>query len=259
MLHAAVDDGDDAAAEVERDVPVLERAAVQEQRVAGPGHEADELVHDAALHPDEVVLGTLAEERQAGALHLEPDELLDDQGRDDLQRGRGAEARTLGEVAAEGEIHGAELDSRGREHAEDAADVVAPGPTRVALDRGVEGEGRALREVGGADADLAPLAQPSGELDAGVDGHREHEAVVVVGVLADQVDAPRGPPGDDRAARAERPVEDLPHRRPPLVPPGPVPRALVTRRAHDPTPPPRWRSRGPPAAARPRSPRPRCR
>ena len=43
------------------------------------------------------------------------------------------------------------------------------------------------------DHDAAIRPRPEGDPGGAIDGHRQHEAVVVVGVLADQIDPPRRP------------------------------------------------------------------
>src|SRR5690606_24788908 len=50
-----------------------------------------------------------------------------------------------------------------------------------------------LAQVGGDDADRAVLAGREGQVSPPFQGHREDEAVVVVGVLADEVHAARAP------------------------------------------------------------------
>ena len=49
---------------VDRHQPPLKAAAIDQKRVAGRAVAGDELVHDAAAHADEFVLGALAGERQ---------------------------------------------------------------------------------------------------------------------------------------------------------------------------------------------------
>ena len=61
------------------------------------------------------------------------------------------------------------------------------------------------RELGGLvvidriDDDAAVVARPQSDPNRPIDGQRQHEAVVVVGMLADQIDPTRGP--DDPAGR----------------------------------------------------------
>ena len=55
---------------VDRHEPPVEAAAIEEKRVAGRAVTGDELVHDAAAHADEFVLGPLAGQRQRRQVDL---------------------------------------------------------------------------------------------------------------------------------------------------------------------------------------------
>ena len=69
---------------------------------------------------------------------------------------------------------------------------------------GVEVEAVPFAEVETAELDSAIVGRHVGDPDLEVDGRRHHEAVVVVGVLADQVHAPRGSNDADVVAAARR-------------------------------------------------------
>ncbi len=73
-----------------------------------------------------------------------------------------------------------------------AQHVGQPPGVRV-VDGLVEVDLSSLAEVGGDDANLPIGAPPGHHLDVPIDGRGQHEAVVVVGVLADQIDPPRRP------------------------------------------------------------------
>ena len=53
---------------LDRHQPPLEAAAIDEQRMARRAVAGDELVHDAAAHADELVLGALAGEGELGEI-----------------------------------------------------------------------------------------------------------------------------------------------------------------------------------------------
>ena len=67
--HGVADD--QPHARVDRHQPPLQAAAVDQQRMSGRAVAGDELVHDAAAHADELVLGLLAGERQPGRVDLQ--------------------------------------------------------------------------------------------------------------------------------------------------------------------------------------------
>src|SRR5205823_9530045 len=71
-----------------------------------------------------------------------------------------------------------------------AAQIVAPGMDSVPLDS-VQAKLDRVIEVEGMSADRAVRAGAPGEPHVAVDGGGQDKAVVVVGMLADQVDAPR--------------------------------------------------------------------
>ena len=78
-----------------------------------------------------------------------------------------------------------------------ASDERAPAITAA---RGIEGEGVVLAEVLRVGVDPGAAGWRGGDRDAAVDREREREAVVVVGVLADQVHATRPARLDGRHA-----------------------------------------------------------
>ncbi len=73
---------------------------------------------------------------------------------------------------------------------------------------GSEADGGRLGVVEARDADAWLGRRQQRDADVHIDGEREDEAAVVVGVLTDEVDPPRRPGDDDlRAALGQRRVE----------------------------------------------------
>ena len=181
----------------------LARTAIQQQQVVLLAHHGDELVHDAARHPGVVVLGLLAEQRLVHRV-----ELL---ARDGFQQGRGGDfqRRAAGQPAAQrnrgvNQARQSRLASprgpgspRSPRPGNSTTPPSAAGFTRLAqikADRAVARRGAQLNL-------RCPVGRGRGGDDrVAVNGHRQHEAVVVIGVLADDVYAPGR--GGDPAGRA---------------------------------------------------------
>ena len=178
----------------------LEAPRVQEHRLPRPSHRRGHLVHDPAVHAHEEVLALLAELGERLVPNLEILKPVPDLSERHLQRRRGAHAAPHGDVA--------------RKHRMEVLPLVAvltqrpPHPRRipapvVELTRSHRAE---VERVG-----LAQLGRPHhGQIPRGrrrdpglsVDRHREDETVVVVRVLADEVD-PSGRHRDDLRLMAE--------------------------------------------------------
>ena len=86
----------------------------------------DELVHDAAAHADELVLGALAGQRERGAIHRDAGEIEQGVAGRDFQRRRGAEAGADRHLAVDQQVRPDQPMARSAQHHRDAADVVAP-------------------------------------------------------------------------------------------------------------------------------------
>ena len=171
---------------------VVQGAAVDEQGVVrGPQH-ADELVHDAAGHPHELVLRPLTGQGQlrAGEGILEAGGSEEGRGAGHLQSGGAAQSAAPGHVAADHPLQpsqGQPLLLQGPGH---PFDVVDPQVLRLSLQPG-QVELLPRVEIQGMDAHSAVLPGPEDHLDVPVQGHGQDEAVVVVRVLADEVDPAR--------------------------------------------------------------------
>jgi hypothetical protein len=167
----------------------LQRPAVEKQRVPGLAPDRRGLVHDAAGHAGVVVFRALGQRRPLVDGQVEAAE-VDQRGEHRrLQRGRRGEAGAEWHVGGDGHAGAGHVVAGLAQHPHDARDVGCP--ARYVLGE-VEGDPlvglrrphRPLRTVHPGGGDDGALGQCEGE----------HEAVVVVGVLADQVDPPgRGP------------------------------------------------------------------
>ena len=175
-------------------------AAVDQQRVAGLAAGGDHLVHDPAVDADEAVLGALRQHRQIDRRQqriVQAAELAPDLADRHLQRRRGRQSGALRHIAGDRQIRARQLQAVRREvlakRAHRAAHIVAPLLRRVVRDVAVEVDlvGLAV-QVGGDDPQPPVRAPPHRDDGAVVDRAGQHEAVVVVGVLADQVDAAGG-------------------------------------------------------------------
>ena len=170
----------------------LQAAAVDEQRMPVLAQCRDELIHDAATAADELVLGLLAQQRDVAQAGIEPEGRLQRLAHGHFQRSRRAEACTLRHVAADHHIQ--PMGQRAEtldEDIDDAADVVGPALVTV-LGTCISSELVALVViVGSHDPDAIVGTRRDGDFGGEVDGAGQHETVVVVGVLADQVDTTR--------------------------------------------------------------------
>ena len=217
MLDAGVAEHDPDVRECERHQLVGERAAVELEGVAGGAEEVDELVHDAATHPGELVLGCLSDAGERDAVEPEHKLLVEregDSGSDRRGRGHAGPER---DVAAEGAVEARDLEASGADLGDDAEHVVGP----AAIGRQQRRRSALVRlvEIDGEQAVAEPAVGCDRERDRTVDGRGEHEPLVVVGVLADQVDA-AGRADDERlgAEGGAEPGADVGQRRSRLLP-----------------------------------------
>ena len=188
--------------ERERDAADLHRPAVQEDRRAVPAVHRGHLIHDADRRPDDVGLRPLAGQGQHRAVHVDAGQVAQGQADGALQCCAGGQARP----ARYGAVH----DDVGARHGHSGLaqrpchpeDVRRPAPDALPRQLG-DGRGRTRPELGRPAAEHAVLAPRDRGRALLVDRDREHETVVVVGVLAHQVhpaggrpDAVRYPPDE---------------------------------------------------------------
>ena len=163
-------------------------AHVAEERVPGLPAEAGQLVHPAGGRTDGVVLHAAAQREQAVRPEVEAEVLVEGTHHGADQRGRGRQPSTRGHVGVHLDPQGRHVDTVVVEQPQRAEDVGRPvrcvaavgQPARRHRHRTLRlrgDDGPAL--VGGVELRRAAHRQC----------HGQHEAVVVVGVLADHVDA----------------------------------------------------------------------
>ena len=83
----------------------------------------------------------------------------------------------------------AQRQSLGEHHRRDAAAILGPPGLAVIVFDIVQAKGDLLAEIAGAQADAMVGPGSQGNAHAALDGHGQDEAIVVVGVFADEVDA----------------------------------------------------------------------
>ena len=170
----------------------FQAAAVDEQRMPVLAQCRYELIHDAATAADELVLGLLAQQRDVAQAGIEPESGLQCLAHGHFQGCRRTEACTLRHVATHHHVQ--PMGQRAEtldEDIDDAADVVGPALVTV-LGTCISSELVALVViVGSHDPDAIVGARRDGNFGGEVDGAGQHETVIVVGVLADQVDTTR--------------------------------------------------------------------
>ncbi len=180
----AGDEGD--VVERQRDRTVRQRPAVEQERRAGLAEDRRELVHDPVVEADVPVLRALDDVDEVHPIDRRRISARERPRRDDLDRGRRGQARALRQV---GRQQAAEA-PRGRagraQRPGHAGDVVEPrAPSRADIpDR----EARPLPRRREGQLGHPVIGGHESDRDSEVDRHRQHVAVVVVGVLADQVD-----------------------------------------------------------------------
>ena len=186
--HGVGDDQGDVGGD--RSQLEAEVAAIQQQGVVFLSVGGDELVHDAAVGADELVFDALAEAGEHGAGIAGADERENGQSGDHFEGGGTGQTGAERHVAPEGEAEGGNLVTLAGENGGDAERVVAP----VIAGLGGQGgsiEGLFFLIVFGVEHDFAIGAGRDAGQGGEVNGHRHDEALGVIGVLTDEVDASR--------------------------------------------------------------------
>ena len=174
----------------QRDVTVFQVAAIEEQGVVSAAQRRDELVHNPAGHAHKFVLRPACQLDRLDGLQAQLHEALPENRGAHLHRRRRAESGLPRNVAAKHQVRAGKPVTIGFQKLGDAPKVVAPGVRRVLLNR-IETELRRIVEVKRPDANRAIAARAPRKPDIAIDGRRQHKPVVVVSVLANQVDAAR--------------------------------------------------------------------
>ena len=151
--------------------------------------DVDELVHDAALDADELVLGPPRQPGQLDGVDPEPEEDVEGERQAPLDRRRGGHPGPDGDIPAEDALEPPDRVPSPRQLVDDPRQVVRPAQGRARQVLDIEPD--LLAEIEGDDATARVDARGDGEDHGPVRGGREDEALVVVGVLSDQVDPAR--------------------------------------------------------------------
>jgi hypothetical protein len=204
VFDAAVAEQEAVFAEVGRDLLVAEAAAVEEQEVVAPAHEHGDLVHDAALHARESVLGRLRDAREGKAVAPLRVQGIEAQGQARAQGRRRRQPRAQRDVPAKDKPESRTRVFQQAEAVHHARDVARPRLLRQFAVPACELE--LFAEVVRAQGASAVLRRAEGEVHGAVDGGGHDIAVGVVGVLPDEVDA-AGRPHRHRRRDAEAHLE----------------------------------------------------
>ena len=193
-------DDDDGELVRQRDRLDLERAAIDQERAARATRDRGQLIHDPAGDARRKLLGALAGEGELRRRQFEARDVAQRERERHLQRGRRREPGADGDRRRDPSIHPDVRPALLAEHRAQGVDV--------AVRAGVPVEPVDFDDV------VRPRRRVHDALE--VDRHRQDKAVVVVGVVADQVDAARraeathGRPGRrSEAPSSPRPVERL--------------------------------------------------
>ncbi len=156
-----------------------------------PAHDGNELVHDAARHPGIVVFGLLAEQRFLNRIEVFAGDDFEQRGRGDLEGCAAGKAAAERDVRVNQRVKAAGILPSGKETSDDTGGIIRPVAFRKRLERLGEVNRRWLAAVGGSKLDLFRVFGRTVGSDDGVtlNRHRKHKAVVVVGVLTNDVNA----------------------------------------------------------------------
>src|SRR5437867_4088046 len=186
----------------QRDAPALQAPRVDQERPPLDAEARRHLVHHPDARADELVLGPLAEERPPDVVEREAKGRAQRAQHRDLERGAGGEARPDRHAGRDAEVEAEDQRAVGPQRPREPLHVVEPAAAgrlrteRVLLHLARQARARRAHLLVGARRELGHRALR--------DRHREHEALVVVRVLADQVDPTRRVGRDGRGPAEER-------------------------------------------------------
>ncbi|GIV03617.1 MAG: hypothetical protein KatS3mg015_2447 [Fimbriimonadales bacterium] len=175
----------------------------------GPAQAGGKRVHDAAMHADEAVLDLLAEPRPLGTREREAEQVFQPHEQGHLGGGRRAQPGADGHVAVEDALEAGRDEPPLLEQRHDASGIVPP--RRAGARQGVECRIQPLVVVERVQDDAPVRPPPQRHVDGLPERHRQDEAVVVVGMIPDEVD-PAGRTGQGRfGRRPDVPLEGPAH------------------------------------------------
>ena len=168
-----------------------ERQSSSSRWFSRPMH-GNELVHDAARHAGEFVLGLLAEQRLFHRIEFLAGDGFQQRGGGDFQRGAAGKSAAQRHGGMQPARRAAGIEAARQKAGDDAARIICPVAPRKRFERAADRSIMAglslwversrimfrvwIRPVGGHDG-------------VTLNGHRQDKAVVVIGVFADDVDA----------------------------------------------------------------------
>ncbi len=190
VLDHGVDQDDLDAFGLEGHQVVHQAAAVQAHDVAFLAEDRGELVHDAAADADVVVLGHLADLRKLSLREFQLEDRIQGGADARFEGCRRGHAGAQGHVAAEHGVeaaHGCAALAHLFDHA-----IEIRGPLLFRLRAADAEEQRRIVMVDGNQVNHLGTIGADGHRDGFVHGARQHEAAVIVGMFADDVDTARG-------------------------------------------------------------------
>ena len=187
---------DDDARVLKRDlaVAIRERVAVEQDSAVLLAHADSELVHDAAVDADELVLCLLRELDHLDHVESEAECLIEDDRRQHLERSRRRKASACRQCAVDQDVEAVRgLVASLLEYIDDAHRVVCPILGSVIREaRHRELDDALVGKVHRVDARRHVLAVCDDSVRAERDGAREDMTAIVVRMLANQIDAAWG-------------------------------------------------------------------
>ena len=158
----------------------------------GDGIGRHQLIHVAAGDADEIILGTLGDQGEIGRRQHMAVSAGKGPAEGDTERRRRRQASPLRHVAADGDVGPAQRQPAALKLGMDAADMIGPFEIFAVADGRVEGKRVAgIAVIGSDDRHLGTVPRADCHRRRMVDGAGQHEAVVIIGVLADQIDPAR--------------------------------------------------------------------
>lgn len=190
VFHAGITDHQ-AEGVGDGNVGGFEGSAIEEDGMAGLGMGGDELVHDPAVGAGEMVFGSLSGEGETAEVRGMTGGGEEGEAEAHFEGGGRAQAGAEGDLPGEPDIGSLEFEAIGFQFHGDASEVITP----VVLERGawiIEIHDDGFPKVVGVGMEEAIGAWGEGGMDREMDGGGEDEAVVVIGMFADEVDTTWG-------------------------------------------------------------------
>src|ERR1700733_14540186 len=165
-----------------------QRSAIEQQRVIFLAVQRDKLIHDSHARADKLVLGSAAQSRELQSIRMRPRRIRKRQRRRNFDRRRRTQPRAHRHFALDQEIRAALRNTGFLQLNRNADRIVAPRfRRRYGIRRKIDFRRR--RKFVRINRQFAIAAWPNRNPAIKFDRGRHREPIVVVGVLADQIDA----------------------------------------------------------------------